>query len=165
MLRPKQMKKYRKYIKRKEEILPKKSFTFTVMEALKGIYPSHKTYLLIFFGSLLICSCYSVERDCTKFHTGSFEFTSVINGEIKTSYFTRTNDLEIESYEGKIDTANIRWVNDCECILTKINPSSNQDKRPVQIKILSTESNTYTFEYSLVGKNDNKQRGTIKKIN
>ncbi|MEC8397157.1 MAG: hypothetical protein VXZ21_02360 [Bacteroidota bacterium] len=72
--------------------------------------------------------------------------------------------MEIEKYEGKIDSASIRWVNDCECILTKINPKSNQDKRPVQIKILSTQGNSYTFEYSLVGKSENKQRGTIKKI-
>ena len=96
---------------------------------------------------------------------GSFEFSTMINGEIKTSYFSRTEDLEIETYEGKIDSASIRWVNDCECILTKLNPKSNQDKRPLQIKILSTEGNTYTFEYSFVGKSDNKQRGTIKKIN
>ena len=95
---------------------------------------------------------------------GSFEFSTLINGEIKTSYFSRTEDLEIETYDGKIDSASIRWVNDCECILTKLNPMSNQEKRPVQIKILSTERNTYTFEYSIVGKSDNKQRGTIKKI-
>ena len=72
--------------------------------------------------------------------------------------------MEIENYEGKIDSARIRWVNDCECILTKLNPKSNQDKRPVQIKILSTQGNSYTFEYSLVGKSEKKQRGTIKKI-
>jgi len=96
---------------------------------------------------------------------GLFEFSTMINGAIKTSYFSRTEDLEIETYEGKIDSASIRWVNDCECILTKLNPKSNQAKRPVQIKILSTKGNTYTFEYSFVGKSDNKQRGTIKKIN
>ncbi len=88
----------------------------------------------------------------------------MIDGDIKTSYFTRSEDLEIETYQGKIDSARIRWVNDCECILTKINPKSNQDKRPVQIKILSTEDNRYKFEYSLVGKSDNKQRGTINKL-
>ena len=87
----------------------------------------------------MIYSCYSVERDCKNFHIGLFEFSTLINGEIKTSYFSRTEDLEIETYEGKIDSARIRWVNDCECILTKLNPKSNQDKRPVQIKILSTE--------------------------
>ena len=77
----------------------------------------------------------------------------------------RTDQLEIETYEGKIDSASIRWVNDCEFILTKLNPKSNQDKRPIQIKILSTNLDSYTFEYSMVGKADNKQRGTIKKIN
>jgi hypothetical protein len=75
----------------------------------------------------------------------------------------RTDHLEIETYEGKIDSASIRWVNDCEFILTKLNPKSNQDKRPIQIKILSTNLDTYTFEYSMVGKSDNKKRGTIKK--
>lgn len=135
------------------------------MEVLKDFCRKNKVFLWGYFPIIFLFSCYSVERDCNKFHTGSFEFTSLINGEIKTSYFTRTQDLEIENYEGKIDSARIRWVNDCECILTKINPTTNQDKRPVQIKIISTQNNEYTFEYSLVGKNDNMQRGTIKKIN
>lgn len=134
------------------------------MEVLKDFYPKNNFLLSFFFGSLLFLSCYSVDRDCKKFHTGSFEFSKMIDGEIKTSYFTRSEDLEIETYQGKIDSARIRWVNDCECILTKINPKSNQDKRPVQIKILSTEDNRYKFEYSLVGKSDNKQRGTINKL-
>jgi hypothetical protein len=135
------------------------------MEVLKGLFQKNSICAMICLGPLFFYSCYSVERDCKKFHVGSFEFSTLINGEIKTSYFTRTEDLEIESYEGKIDSASIRWVNDCECILTKLNPNSNQDKRPVQIKILSTEANTYAFEYSLVGKTDNKQRGTILKNN
>ena len=83
---------------------------------------------------------------------------------MKSSYFTRNANFEIERFEGAIDTATIRWVNDCECILTKLNPTSNQDKRPIQIRILSTEDNRYTFEYSLVGDSKNKQRGTIEKI-
>ncbi len=67
-------------------------------------------------------------------------------------------------YQGKIDTATLRWVNDCECILTKLNPTSNQEKRPIQIKILKTQGRSYTFEYSLVGDSKNVQRGTIKKF-
>ena len=119
-------------------------------------------YSILIF--LFFVSCYSVERDCLPFHQGTFEFTTIVNDEVKTSYFLRTANLEIETYEGVIDTAAIRWVNDCECILTKLNPTSNQDKRPVQIKILSTEKNAYVFEYSMVGDAKNKQRGTIKKI-
>ncbi len=135
------------------------------MELLKDLRLKNSFFfLLVCFGSLFFYSCYSVNRDCKSFHTGYFEFSTLINGEIKTSYFFRTENLEIETYEEKIDSALIRWVNDCECILTKYNPKSNQDKRPVQIKILSTEGNAYTFEYSLVGKSDNKQRGIIQKI-
>lgn len=113
---------------------------------------------------LLLCSCYTVERDCLPFHSGTFEFQQIINGELKSSIFTRDSIYEIERFEGKIDTAYIRWVNDCECILTKLNPQSNQEKRPIQIKIISTKDNTYTFEYALVGDQKNKQRGTIVKI-
>ena len=113
---------------------------------------------------LMVTSCYTVERDCIPFHQGTFEFSQIINGSMKTSTFTRDSLYEIERFEGKIDTASIRWVNDCECILTKINPTSNQDKRPIQIKIISTQDNSYTFEYSLVGDSKNTQRGTIQKI-
>jgi len=127
----------------------------------QGINPCFFSFMVL----VCLISCYKVERDCSNFHTGEFEFSSIVNGTLKTSYFIRTEKLEIETYEGKIDSARIRWVNDCECILTKLNPVSNQDKRPVQIKILSTTDDSYVFEYSIVGKADNKQRGTIKKIN
>ena len=113
---------------------------------------------------LMLSSCYTVERDCIPFHQGTFEFSQIINGSMKTSTFTRDSLYEIERFMGKIDTASIRWVNDCECILTKLNPTSNQDKRPIQIKIISTQHNSYTFEYSLVGESKNTQRGTIQKI-
>ena len=124
-----------------------------------------KIYFFLILELLCLNACYKVERNCLNFHTGEFEFSTIMNGTLKTSYFTRTDQLEIETYEGKIDSASIRWVNDCEFILTKLNPKSNQDKRPIQIKILSTNLDTYTFEYSMVGKADNKQRGIIKKIN
>ena len=114
---------------------------------------------------ILFQSCYTVERNCLPFHTGTFEFTQIIKNEMKTSTFTRDSLYEIEQFEGKIDTASIRWVNDCECILTKLNPTSNQEKRPIHIKIISTTQNSYVFEYSLVGDAKNTQRGTIQKIN
>ena len=120
---------------------------------------------LVFFILVLFISCYSLERDCKPFQQGEFKFTQIINGEIKSSYFTRDSIFEIELFEGKIDTSSIRWVNDCECILTKLNPNNNQEKRPIQIRIISTKSDRYTFEYSLVGDSKNRQRGSIQKIN
>ena len=109
-------------------------------------------------------SCYQVDRNCLPFHRGTFEFTTIVNGSLKTSRFERNELYEVEFFEGKIDTATIRWVNDCECILTKRNPISNQEKRPIRVEILSTKEAEYTFEYALVGYSKNAQRGTIKKI-
>ena len=109
-------------------------------------------------------SCYQVDRNCLPFHKGTFEFTTIVNGSLKTSRFERNEFFEVEFFEGKIDTANIRWVNDCECILTKRNPISNQDKRPIRMEILSTKEAEYTFEYALVGDTKNVQRGTITNI-
>lgn len=120
---------------------------------------------LVFFILVLFISCYSLERDCKPFQQGEFKFTQIINGEIKSSYFKRDSIFEIELFEGKIDTSSIRWVNDCECILTKLNPNNNQEKRPIQIRIISTKVDRYTFEYSLVGDSKNRQRGSIQKIN
>ena len=120
---------------------------------------------LVFFILVLFISCYSLERDCKPFQQGEFKFTQIINGEIKSSYFTRDYIFEIELFEGKIDTSSIRWVNDCACILTKLNPNNNQEKRPIQIRIISTKGDRYTFEYSLVGDSKNRQRGSIQKIN
>ena len=120
---------------------------------------------LVFFILVLFISCYSLERDCKPFQQGEFKFTQIINGEIKSSYFTRDSIFEVELFEGKIDTSSIRWVNDCECILTKLNPNNNQEKRPIQIRIIRTKGDRYTFEYSLVGDSKNRQRGSIQKIN
>ena len=120
---------------------------------------------LVFFIFVLFISCYSLERDCHPFQQLEFKFTQIINGEIKSSYFTRDSIFEVELFEGKIDTSSIRWVNDCECILTKLNPNNNQEKRPIQIRIISTKDDRYTFEYSLVGDSKNRQRGSIQKIN
>ena len=120
---------------------------------------------LVLFILVLFISCYSLERDCKPFQQGEFKFTQIINGEIRSSYFTRDSIFEVELFEGKIDTSSIRWVNDCECILTKLNPNNNQEKRPIQIRIISTKGDRYTFEYSLVGDSKNRQRGSIQKIN
>ena len=115
---------------------------------------------------LLCCtfSCYTVERNCQNFHTGTFQFQQIIGDQLQTSTFLRTKDLEVEYFNTKVDSASIRWINDCECVLTKLNPTSNQDKRPISIKIISTQGNEYVFEYALVGDQKNKQRGTILKL-
>lgn len=109
-------------------------------------------------------SCYTPKRDCIPFHNGTFEFETIVNSSLETSRFIRNDTLEIEFYQGKVDSASIRWVNDCECILTRIHPETNQDKRPIRMRILTTKKDSYTFEYSLVGDLKNTQRGEVTKV-
>jgi len=110
-----------------------------------------------------IISCDKQERNCTDFKTGKFEFTQEIDGIKQTSTFERTDKLQIETYNGKTDTASVRWVNDCEFILQKLHPKNMQEKKAVSMKILSTRDKTYIFEYSFVGESK-KQQGTVTKI-
>jgi len=119
--------------------------------------------LLILPAILLLASCFQQERNCTDFKTGKFKFEQVIDGITETTIFERTEDLEIDTYEGKRDTASIRWINDCEYIVQKIHPKNMQEKKAVHMKILTTKGDSYTFEYSFVG-DSNKQKGTVTKI-
>ena len=102
--------------------------------------------------------------NCEQFHSGTFEFKTIVGDQMLQSTFVRDKNYEVETFEGKIDSASIRWINPCECVLTKLHPTSNQDKRPLSIKILTTNKNQYDFEYAVVGDTKNKQRGTVTKI-
>lgn len=112
----------------------------------------------------LLTSCYNQERNCTDFKTGKFISETEIEGKKYTSTFERNDSIQIEAYEGKIDTFKVRWTNDCEYVIQNINPKNREEKKAVQMKILTTKDNTYTFEYSFVG-DSKKQRGTVTKTN
>lgn len=120
----------------------------------------HLSYLIF---ALLLTSCYKQERQCKDFKTGTFLFEQEINGEKHTSTFERSETMEIETYNGKVDTASIRWLNDCEYVLQKLHPKNRAEQQGIHMKILTTHNNEYTFEYGLVGAVE-KQKGIIKKI-
>lgn len=113
---------------------------------------------------ILLTSCYQQERNCTDFKTGKFISETEIEGKKYTSTFERNDSIQIETYEGKIDTFKVRWTNECEYVIQNINPKNREEKKAVQMKILTTKDNTYTFEYSFVG-DSKKQRGTVTKTN
>lgn len=112
---------------------------------------------------LLFTACYSPQRDCVRFKTGSFQFESYLNGELVTSTFVRNDSIEIDKFEGETDTSSVRWINDCEYIVKNLNPKNMAEQKPLHIKILTTDKNTYTFEYGLVGETK-KQKGSVTKI-
>ena len=112
---------------------------------------------------LALVSCYNTERNCKDFKTGKFKFEYEVDGVKKTTFFERKDSIEIETFDGKTDTASIRWVNDCEYILQKIHPKNMVEKKAINMKILTTSKNSYIFEFGIVG-SDEKQRGTVEKI-
>lgn len=125
--------------------------------------------VLILVCCLFLTSCYTVDRNCTEFKTGTFEFTYNIDGVEKVGKFIRTDSLNIDYYENKIDSASVRWINDCEFIQKTLKPKSMAEEKAIHFKILTTTEDTYTFEYQLAVKEPYKkpriEKGTAKKIN
>ncbi len=124
--------------------------------------------LLVLVCCFLCTSCYTIDRNCTDFKTGTFEFTYSVDGIEKTGKFIRTETLNIDYFDNKIDSASVRWINDCEFIQKTLNPTSMAEKKAIHFKILSTTEDTYTFEYQLAVKQPYKkpriEKGTAKKI-
>jgi hypothetical protein len=112
---------------------------------------------------ILLFSCYSPERDCKAFKTGQYKYEALIDGELETTIFKRNDSLQVEIYKGKTDTSKIRWINDCEFILTPLHPESILDQYQIHMKILSTNQNTYQFQYNIVGEKQ-KETGIAQKL-
>ena len=118
--------------------------------------------LILVLFPLLSC-CYAPQRDCQSFKNGTFQFTATVDGEELTTTFVRQDGMEIDYFQGKSDTSSVRWINDCEYIVKKINPKNRSEEKSVHMKILTTTADSYTFEYSIVG-NPKKSKGTAVKI-
>jgi hypothetical protein len=118
---------------------------------------------ILILSLLLLTNCYSPERNCDKFKTGTFEFEAVIGTEVLTTRFIRTDSIEIDYFRGKADTSSVRWINDCEYIVRQLNPKNMAEEQAIHMKILTTKGNTYVFEYNVVGET-RKERGTATKV-
>ncbi len=108
-------------------------------------------------------SCNEVERNCNLFKTGIFYSEINYDGVLFSSTFTRNNkNLQIEKFQGKIDSSKVRWINDCEMVLSPINSKKLSGKKNILIKILTTTDTSYNYEYSFVGENKKLKAVAIK---
>lgn len=123
-----------------------------------------KRILPLFLLFLGLYSCYEVERNCTDYKTGTFRFDYIVDGIEKSGTFVRTEDFSIDYFDKKVDSSSIRWINDCEFILKKINPKNRSEDDAIHMKILTTTDSSYTFEYKLAIKKLNKAMRTEKGI-
>ena len=113
--------------------------------------------------AFFIISCYQSERHCKDFKTGSFYSEVTIDDVLYKSEFARSKDLQVETYNGKSDSAHVRWINDCEMVFKTIHPKNMAEHKDIHLKILTTTDSSYTFEYSYVG-DTKKQKGMAYKI-
>ncbi|GGD10201.1 DNA topoisomerase IV [Hyunsoonleella pacifica] len=106
---------------------------------------------LLCLALILLTSCYKTERNCKNYRTGKFYSESIVNGIVYKSYFVRTEQLQIETYDNHTDSSEIRWINDCEAVFRTINPKNMSEQKDIHLKILKTTDSSYSFEYSYVG--------------
>ena len=108
-------------------------------------------------------SCDEIERNCNLFKTGMFYSEINYDGVVFSSTFTRNDkNLQIEKFQGKIDSSKVRWINDCEMVLSPINSKKLSGKKNILIKILTTTDTSYSYEYSFVGENKKLKAVAIK---
>ena len=108
-------------------------------------------------------SCNEIERNCNLFKTGMFYSEINNDGVLFSSTFTRDDkNLQIEKFQGKIDSSKVRWINDCEMVLSPINSKKLSGKKNILIKILTTTDTSYSYEYSFVGENKKLKAVAIK---
>lgn len=112
---------------------------------------------------VLVSSCFQTQRNCSDFKTGKFYSEVSINGVLYKSIFTRTEDTQVEFYEGKTDSSHVRWINDCEVVFKTIHPKNMAEQKDIHLKILTTTDTSYTYEYSYVGETK-KQKGVAFKM-
>ena len=119
--------------------------------------------LILFLFVVSLASCYENPRECADFRTGSFKWTQESGGKLLTTTFTRTDSLQIETFEGVTDTSRVEWINECEWRIIPINPKTNAESRAYLFKIMRTEGDTYDFEFRQSGR-DQIYKGTAEKL-
>ncbi len=112
---------------------------------------------------VLLFSCYKTTRNCQDFKLGKFYSEITIDNNLYTSTFERNETLQIEVYNNKTDSSQVRWINDCEVVFKTINPKNMAEQKDIHLKILTTTDSSYTFEYAYVG-DSKKQKGIAYKI-
>ncbi len=126
-----------------------------------------KHYISLILYSLLavvlLISCYNQDRKCQDFRNGKFTSEIVIEGKKYTTNFERNDTIQTETFKGITDSYNVRWTNDCEYIIKNVKPKNRAEKKAIQVKILTTKKDSYTFEYNFVGETF-KQKGVAYRI-
>ena len=120
-----------------------------------------KIALLLFLIVTISCNTEPLKAD--RFKTGTFEIPAG-KGYEKT-LIIRTDSLQIEKYEDRIDTLTITWKNNFNYTLKMMHPKTALDEDPIYVKITNLKKDSYEFE-AVIGHSNFVQKGEIiKKAN
>jgi hypothetical protein len=123
---------------------------------------TRKIVLSLLLATVLHSCLQNPSRDCLKHKNGYYKFGFEYNGKIMTSFFKRDQGLGVEVFNEKIDSSSIKWINDCEFILTKLKPQNNSEKNPVNIRIVSTTDSSYVFSFKNAIRKNNQSQEVVK---
>lgn len=115
-------------------------------------------YIVMLGLFLTLSSCFTPEKHCDRFKTGTFEYQTYADGELIKAKIVRNDSLEIDYYNPQEpDSSAIRWINECEYVLKKYNAKSADEKQSFKMRIIETEADRYTFEFSQIGQSKVKE--------
>ncbi len=116
--------------------------------------------LIILF--IIISSCQQkTQTNVNSFKKGKFK--TILEDSKTVSFATRNDSLQFETFNNKVDTFKINWINSFEYVLVKNNPKILLDSTPFYVKITSIKGNSYDFTAHYKGSNF-KQKGTAFKL-
>ncbi|MBL4746493.1 MAG: hypothetical protein JKY08_09000 [Flavobacteriaceae bacterium] len=121
---------------------------------------NNKLYLLsiLFFG--LVTACHNDKISPDRFKSGTFEIPAEKGYSV--TRIQRTDSLQIERYEKRVDTLIIHWETPFKYTLKMLHPKTALDYDLIHVKITDIKENSYDFEAS-IGDSKYKQKGTLTK--
>lgn len=115
--------------------------------------------LLLLF--LFLASCLKSSSSVEEFRVGKFK--TVLEDKESVSVAIRNDSIQIETFNRKKDTFDIRWISPFEYVLRKRNPRTLLDSTDFHVKIISISDDSYEFKAFYTGSNF-QQKGTAYKI-
>lgn len=110
---------------------------------------------------ILLSSCLKSSSSVQEFRVGTFK--TVLEDNESVSMAVRNDSIQIETFENKKDTFDIRWINPFEYVLRKKSPRTLLDSTDFHVKIVSISEKSYEFKAFYAGSNF-QQKGTAYKI-
>jgi len=111
---------------------------------------------------MLTIACSNKKLSPDRFKSGTFEIPAEKGYSV--TAIQRTDSLQIERYENRVDSLHIQWETPFKYTLKMLHPKTALDKDIIHVKITDIRDESYDFE-ATIGDSNFKQKGTLIKTN